>query len=77
MSDISIVEVFDAGFSEAKPTSLRGPFPSDKANSTEEYDYYSDSDLDDEEDLGCTQDELDVKDIIGARESAAVSCIYY
>ncbi|KAI0088864.1 hypothetical protein BDY19DRAFT_993688 [Irpex rosettiformis] len=39
---------FDAGFSEAKPGSLRDGFPSDKASSTELYDYSSDSDLEDE-----------------------------
>ncbi|KAI0684904.1 hypothetical protein BC835DRAFT_1387101 [Cytidiella melzeri] len=37
-----------SGFSEAKPTSLREGFPSDKEKFTGEYDYDSDSDLEDE-----------------------------
>ncbi|KAI0088867.1 hypothetical protein BDY19DRAFT_152736 [Irpex rosettiformis] len=40
--------VFNAGFSESTLTSLRRGFPEDKADFTGEYDYDSDSDLEDE-----------------------------
>ncbi|KAI0826417.1 hypothetical protein BC629DRAFT_78835 [Irpex lacteus] len=41
--------LFDTGFVESRPTSLRGPFPEGRQNFTSEYDYDSDSDLEDED----------------------------
>lgn len=40
--------MFNSGFSEAKLTSVQDPLPTDKHSSTSEYDYQSDSDLEDE-----------------------------
>lgn len=61
-----ICSVFNSGFSEAKLASLQESFPSDKDNCTSEYDYESDSDLEDDaegvelEDVGETSHALDL-----------------
>ena len=45
-------EVFSDGFSEGQMRDIEGGFPSDSDSHTEHYDYWSDSDLEDESELG-------------------------
>ncbi|KAI0088865.1 hypothetical protein BDY19DRAFT_152585 [Irpex rosettiformis] len=51
---------FKVGFTEAEVTSLHDGFPTDKAICTSEYDYESDSDLDDEQLI--SEDDTEISD---------------
>lgn len=71
-----IIPVLTGGYKEAEMVSLDDPFPPHRQSLTEEYEYMSDSDLEDEEEGPSTDDaskEAPIEDNVNALQVLALT----